>query len=527
MKKRIFIFAIVLFQLPLFGGMTGDLLFAQNWAQNVAPILYSKCTSCHHSNGIAPFPLITYADAQSWASFIKADVQSGKMPPWPPDSTYRHYAHERSLTTQQINTIVSWVNNSAPQGNPSLAPTPPVYNAGSFLGKGDLELTIPAYASVASTHDKYQCFSLPTNFPQDRFIKAIEIVPGNKQIVHHVVVFEDTVHTVTVPTQDTSCDLSATKMLGVYVPGATPTIFPNGGNIKMGMRLKAGSSIKLQIHYPKGTAGMPDSTSIHLFFYPVNTSGIREIYSDFLLGKWGLSFPPDSVKTYTTQYPATGTTQSNISLLGVFPHMHLIGKEIESYGVGPLNDTIKFVKINNWDFHWQDFYNFKKIIKLSAGSTLHSRGVYDNTVNNPNNPSNPPVWVYDGEQTTDEMFLVAFQFLAYKAGDENLVLDSLLNPPTAIHEIILSNFACYAFPNPSSQQVTFQYYLDRAASVKLNIYDELGKKVRSVYEQQTSGTRQMIWNGKNESGNSLENGIYFYTIETDDKTTSGKIVLQK
>ena len=501
--------------------------FSQNWSQNVAPILYSKCTSCHHANGIAPFPLMTYADAQSWASFIKTDVQGGKMPPWPPDTTYRHYAHERSLTTPQINTIVSWVNGGAVQGNPSLAPTPPVYNNGSFLGKGDLELKIPAYNSVATANDKYQCFSLPTNFPQDRFIKAIEIIPGNKQIVHHVVVFADTGSTVTVPTVDTSCDLSKSKLLGVYVPGATPTIFPNGGNIKMGMRLKKGAAIKLQIHYPKGTSGLADSTAIHLFFYPVGTTGIREIYSEFLLGNWNLAIPPDSLKTYTTFYPSTGTIPTNYSLLGVFPHMHLIGKQIESYSVGPINDTTKFVRINNWDFHWQDFYNFKKIIKLPAGSKLHAKATYDNTVNNPNNPSNPPQWVYDGEQTTDEMFLVAFQYLAYQTGDENIVLDSLLNPPVAVNELTPVNFACYTFPNPFSQQITFQYYLDTPANVKLDVYDRLGRMVYSIFERQTAGTKQLKWNGKDAQDNLLVSGVYFYKMEAAGKTTSGKLVLQK
>jgi len=503
--------------------------FAQSpdWAQNVAPIFYGKCTGCHHSGGIAPFPLITYTDAQPWASLIQADVQSGKMPPWPPDTTYKRYVHERVLSPQEINTIVTWVNNGTPAGNLSLAPPPPVYNSGSFLGTPDLQLTIPLYTSIASTNDKYQCFSLPTNFPQDRFIKAIEVIPGNKQIVHHVVVFADSLNSVSVPTVDTSCDLSSSKLLSVYVPGATPCLFPNGGNVKMGMRLSVGAPIKLQIHYPKGTIGMQDSTSVNFFFYPVNTTGIREIYSDFLLADWSLSIPPDSMKTYVAKYPATGTTQVDYSLLSVFPHMHLIGKEIESYAIGPLNDTTKFVKINNWDFHWQDFYNFKNIIKLPAGSTLHSRGVYDNTASNPNNPNTPPQWVYAGEQTTDEMFLVAFQFLPYQPGDENISLDSLLNPPVSLNEIPVSNFVCYAFPNPASQQITFQYYLEYPSDVKLDLYDNLGKKIKLICEEQLGGTKQIIWNGKDEKGNALSNGVYFYRIETNGKISSGKIVLKK
>lgn len=498
-----------------------------DWAQNIAPIFYSKCTGCHHSGGIAPFPLITYSDAQPWTSLIQADVQSGKMPPWPPDTTYNHFVHERILSQQEINSIVTWVNNGAPSGNLSLAPPPPVYNSGSFLGTPDLKLTIPLYTSVASTNDKYQCFSLPTNFPQDRFIKAIEVVPGNKQIVHHVVVFSDTVNTVVVPTIDTSCNLSSSKIISVYVPGSTPCIFPNGGNVKMGMRLTSGATIRAQIHYPKNTAGQQDSTSVNIFFYPVPTSGIREVYADFLLGNWGLAIPPDSTKTYTARYPDTTTTPVDYSLLSVFPHMHLIGKEIESYAVGPLNDTTNFVRINNWDFHWQDFYSFKNIVKLPAGSVLHSRGLYDNTASNPNNPNSPPQWVYAGEQTTDEMFLVAFQYLPYQAGDENISLDSLLNPPVAVNEIPVSTFMCYAFPNPSSQQITFQYYLEHPSHVELTIYDNLGKKIKSIREKQSGGTKQIVWNAKDENGNALASGVYFYQIEANRKISSGKIILHK
>ncbi len=518
-KKNLIAFAAVLALSQAFGSLN---CFAQNWAQHIAPIFYSKCTSCHHSGGIAPFPLITYLDAQPWASFIKTDVQSGKMPPWPPDTTYLHYVHERVLSQQQINSIVTWVNNGAPQGNPSLAPPPPVYNSGSFLGTPDLKLTIPVYTSVAATQDKYQCFAMPTNFPQDRYIKAIEVVPGNSAIVHHVVVMIDSVNIVTVPSIDTTCAWSTVAC--TYAPGSTPTIFPNGANVKMGMRLPAGASIHLQIHYPQGTAGMIDSTSVHLFFYPVSTTGVREIYSDYLLGFGALTFPPDSIKTYVDTY---GPTTSDLSFLSVFPHMHLIGKEMESYSTDALNDTSRFVKINNWDFHWQDFYNFKKVMKITMGSTLHLRGLYDNTANNPNNPNSPPQLVVGGRKTTDEMFICGFLYLAYQPGDENISLDTLLNPPTATHEILLSNFACYAFPNPTSQQITFQYYLDHPASMKLYIYDSFGRTIKSISEEQFGGTKQLIWNGKEEQGNALSNGIYFYRIEAGEKIASGEIVLSR
>jgi hypothetical protein len=157
---------------------------------------------------------------------------------------------------------------------------------------------------------------------------------------------------------------------------------------------------------------------------------------------------------------------------------------------------------------------------------MYSRGIYDNTINNPNNPNSPPQWVYAGEQTSDEMFLVAFQFLPYQPGDENISLDTLLNPPVAINELPVSGFSCYAFPNPASQQITFQYYLDYPSRVKLELYDELGKKIKSISEDQAGGTRQFSWNCRDENGNRVNDGVYFYRMEVSGKISSGKIILQ-
>ena len=162
-----------------------------NWAENVAPILYQNCTKCHIAGGIAPFSLVGYSNAQAMASSLANSVESKRMPPWPADPKYKRYAHERILSSQEIETIKQWANNNAPSGNLSLAPADPVPQNGPQLIGANLTLKMPNYI-VNTTADEYRCFVLPTNLTQNQFATALEVVPGNRQIVHHVLVFQDT-----------------------------------------------------------------------------------------------------------------------------------------------------------------------------------------------------------------------------------------------------------------------------------------------------------------------------------------------
>ena len=159
------------------------------WAQDIAPIFYANCTSCHHKGGSGSPALVTYASALSQIDTIDYDVVNKTMPPWVPDPTYTRLAHERLLSQSDINKIHNWVIGGAPMGDTTTAPTPPVYTNGSALGTPNLSLRIPTFMVPANqTADIYQCFALPTSLPQDMYITAMEIIPGDPAIVHHVLV---------------------------------------------------------------------------------------------------------------------------------------------------------------------------------------------------------------------------------------------------------------------------------------------------------------------------------------------------
>jgi hypothetical protein len=206
-----------------------------------------------------------------------------------------------------------------------------------------------------------------------------------------------------------------------YAPGSSALVYPVTANTSFGVELPLNSSVSLAMHYPAGSAGQVDSTKVRFYFHPQGTI-IREVSNEFWIneGLFGPPFylPPNQITEITGSY---GPTAQDYSLMSVFPHMHLLGKDLICYAVTPSNDTINIVKINNWDFEWQGDYYFEKFLKVPAGSIIYAKGNYDNTAS-PINPN--PVMVQSGFNTEDEMFVFIFQFLAYQPGDENISIEN-------------------------------------------------------------------------------------------------------
>jgi hypothetical protein len=393
-----------------------------NYSEDIAPIIYNKCLQCHHTSGIGPLSLETYPNAVSNAGLIQHVVSTGEMPPWPPDTNYQRFAYENILSIDEIAKITDWITAGVPLGDTNLLPQMPTFSNNSNFGPADLEIQIPTYLSTATSNsDDYVCISIPSGLLQDRQVRAIEVIPGNIEIVHHVLVaineFGSSSTTIT-----PNCMAPMGDQVYTYAPGSLPIEFPLDSLNKFGIEIPANSSIVLGLHYPEGTFGQLDSTKVKFYFYPQNTS-IREIYTEYLINE-GLppdppfSIPPNQITQMSSSY---GPIINDISVMSIFPHMHLLGKEMECFAVTPTNDTINLVRINKWDFEWQGAYLYKKFLKIPAGSIIYAFGSYDNTasITNPN-----PVLVQSGLNTDDEMFVVIFQFLDYEIGDENIVLEN-------------------------------------------------------------------------------------------------------
>ncbi|HEY4798173.1 MAG TPA: FlgD immunoglobulin-like domain containing protein, partial [Bacteroidia bacterium] len=295
---------------------------------------------------------------------------------------------------------------------------------------------------------------------------------------------------------------------------------------------KAGSKIVMQIHYPVGTAGQKDSTQLRLYFYPTTATGVRNVYVTTPLQNWSMAMPPNVVSTFTAKYPSSGGLTAPLSIYSTFPHSHLLCKTM-LVNADNGTTTIPLIRINKWDFNWQGFYTFPNLVKIPAGYTLKATHTYDNTTANPNNPNNPPQTVTAGTSTGNEMLFDSFQYLLYQAGDENIDIgglfsnDTLLNPTaTSVNEISNTSVSSYSYPNPFNDFVKISYELTRPDNISISIYDIVGNEIRNIVSQYSAaGAYSAVWDGKNENGEKVQSGIYFYTIRAGKSRSSGKIVM--
>jgi hypothetical protein len=506
--------------------------FAQTWSDNVAQLVYDKCTKCHHTGGIAQFPLMTYSETSPMAAAIYDAVAQDRMPPWPPDNNYQQYVHNRALSASEKTTIQNWILSGAPEGNAANTPPPPVYTSSTLLGNGDLTVQMPAYMSKATAQtDDYACFAVPSGLLQNRVIRAVEIVPANRQIVHHALIYIDPGAVEVTDSIGGNCASPSsqnTKLIAGYTPGATPMVLPSSSPLKLGIDIDAGSQVYFTMHYPAGSYGQFDSTKVIFHFYPPGTTGIRQVGADPIIQNWSFSLPPNQVTSVSAQYPAgSGGVPATISVLSVFPHMHLLGKTIKSYAITPTSDTIKFANIPHWDFHWQDFYFFKHMQKVPQGSKIKGVGVYDNTATNEHNPNNPPVMVTAGLNTNDEMFLVYFHYMLYQNGDENYDMEELMSAGLT-DQLADDQSPLHVFPNPFEEGMEISMVTNEGVQASVFVYDFTGKLVKRVVHNEalTSGKLSATWDGTNESGQSVNKGVYFLSVTIDGKVYTKQVVKQ-
>ena len=354
------------------------------------------------------------------------------MPPYLPDPTYNHLANAKVLTDEEKNIISEWVAAGAPSGDTTQALPPPTYTQTQVITAPDLTGKIPNYTIPNVGEDLYQAFIITNPNPTVKYITQIEVIPGNRNVVHHVLVYQDSTNK---PVLNDSAypgpgyvsfggiGSQTAKLIATWVPGSSVYTLPAG----MGIKLSAGSRLVVQIHYPDGSAGQMDSTRVNVKFAPtaLRDVSIAPILNTFNLTNGPLFIPANTTKTFNAQY----IVPINITIISVGPHAHLLCKSFEVYGKTLLGDTIKIIKIADWNFHWQGSHSFQKPIKIPAGTKLYSSAFYDNTINNPDNPNNPPQNVSQGEGTTDEMMLIYFSYLPYAAGDENIIYDTASHNP--------------------------------------------------------------------------------------------------
>ncbi len=424
------------------------------WSEHIAPIIYKNCTPCHRPGAAGTFDLLNYDDAVRTANKIKFATQTRFMPPWPADNGYSHFVDERTLTEKEIAQIKSWAENKMPRGDSAKEVQAPVFYKGSFFGKPDLVVKMQKPVKIKGNGtDLFLMIKLPYQLLADTFVSYVEFVPGQTKLVHHVnghllsynadrtfnymsgetiledahANFKEAYEKMNITYTDKKEPALPTLMPNVvyYLPGYTPPVYNEDiGGFKI---KKDGAFFLKNIHYGPSNADVEDSSYINVFFR--KTKPKRPVF-ETQMGTFGISaiepkliVPANEIKTFHTKV----TLQSEISILSVNPHMHLLGKTFWAFALGPQNDTIPLIKINKWDFRWQYYYTYLHPVKIPKGSTIHAYGTFDNTDKNPFNPFHPPRQIEQGEgnesmQTTEEMFQFIFTYMPYKIGDENISL---------------------------------------------------------------------------------------------------------
>lgn len=381
------------------------------YAKHIAPIIQEYCQPCHRPGEVAPFSLMTYRDVYTWRKEIVKVVEARQMPPWKPLPGYGEFQGERRLTEEQIALIRKWVELGAPLGDPKDLPPPKQFPSGWRLGEPDIVFEMPEEYEVGPTgDDEYRHFVIPTNFDRDVFVRAIDIQPGNRNTVHHVLVFVDTTGTARrLDAADPKPGYAAfgwpgfvpAGMLGGWAPGFSPSVLPPG----TGYRLPKGADVVLQIHYYR--TGKPERDRTRVGIYLEKSPNPTPVGIVWILNP--LFRIPAGAERHEVR--AMWIAPRDVEVVAITPHMHLLGREIKVVAELPDGSQKVLIWINDWDFKWQDTYHYKTPVKLPRGTRVVVYAYYDNSEKNPNNPNRPPKDVTWGERTQDEMCLVFLHVL--------------------------------------------------------------------------------------------------------------------
>ena len=393
------------------------------FTKHVAPILYEYCAPCHHAGGSAPFSLLTVEDAKKHARQIADVTKSRFMPPWLPASGYGKFQDERRLTDQQIDLIRRWLEQGTPQGDPAALLPPPKFPEGWQLGEPDVIVKLPRpYTLRAGGEDVYRNFVFPIPVDRIRYVKAIEIHPGNNRIVHHANVLIDRDRSSRhLEGQDGDLGFLGMELhiesqefepdghFLFWKPGSVPFVESPG----MAWRVNPGTDLVLNMHLQPSGKPEPVQPSIGLYFTdmaPVLHPMLIQIENDR-----ALDIPP-GVKDFLVSEDYA--LPVDVDVLAIYPHAHYLGKQLEGFATLPDGTRKWLVRIEHWDLNWQAVFHYQKPIRLPKGTRLSMRYRYDNSEDNPANPNHPPKRVQAGNRASDEMSHLWLQVLPVAPGEQ-------------------------------------------------------------------------------------------------------------
>ena len=413
--------------------------------KDVLPVLQRRCQECHRAGEAAPMALMTYADARPWAKAMKLAVIQKKMPPWFADPAHGKWANDRSLPQTEIDTLTAWADTGAKEGSAKDAPPAPTFADGWTIGKPDMVIDIGAdYKVPAQGTVEYTYFVMPTGFTEDKWVEQIELRPGARSVVHHIVLmarapgsklFKDAKPGVPFVPKKSDVKESDRKpdngegaffrlgggdeMVSVYVPGGL-AYRTRPGQARL---IKAGSDLVFQMHYTASGKEAIDRSRVGIVF--AKESPKERVINTFIANT-NLHIPPQAPEH---RVDARVTVHHDVMLQTLFPHMHLRGKAFEYVAKYPSGETQTLLRVPRYDFNWQLTYELEKPLLLPKGTQITATAWYDNSPNNKHNPD-ASKHVYWGDQSWEEM-LAGFADFVIPVGSDPLKISKPENKATA------------------------------------------------------------------------------------------------
>jgi Flp pilus assembly protein TadD len=397
---------------------------AVTYTRDVAPILFSRCASCHRPGQSVPFTLLNYEDARARASDIARVTQSRRMPPWLPDPGEPPFIGERRLSTSEIDTLKRWADEGAPEGERADLPATPSWPSGWAFGTPDLVVTLPApYLLRPGQHDIYRNVIMPAVADRTRFVRAVEFNPGTT-VVHHAVMRIDRTGTSRrLDAEDSEPGFDGMVAAEVqdpdghfigWAPGRGPIVAPD----RMPWRLDAGSDLVVELHLMPGTVPTEVRPTVALYFTDTPPS---EHPVMLIMGSKSINIAPGDAQYWIEdryQLPVP------VDVLSLYPHAHYLGRQMLVQAKLPDAIVRTLLRIPQWNFGWQQDYRFTTPVSLPQGTTIVMRYSYDNSDGNRANPHRPIRRVTWGPRSSDEMGTLGIQVLSRSAADGARLVDS-------------------------------------------------------------------------------------------------------
>ena len=378
---------------------------APTFTQDVAAIVFAHCAGCHRPGEVAPFPLLSYADAKRKGRMIKQVVDDRFMPPWHPEPGFGEFRNCLRLPDADVKTIDAWVDAGMPEGPKEALPALPKFPEGWQLGTPDLVVQMPKGFEVpAAGRDVYRNFVLPLSLPEDRWITAIEVRPSARAVLHHTLFFlDDNGEARRFDGQDGKPGYSGMRLqrgqpFGGWAVGGMPEHLPDG----LAILLPKGRDLILQSHFHPSGRKETEQTTLGFYFAkaPPRRTIVPIQLPPFFGITAGIDIPPGDPKW---RLEDSFTLPCDVDAVTVGGHAHTLLHTLRMQARLPDGKVEPLLLIGNWDFDWQNRYTYASAVRLPKGSVLEVELVYDNSSDNPNNPNKPPKRVHWGPQTTDEM----------------------------------------------------------------------------------------------------------------------------